>query len=211
MKTNNKQPKTPTVPRWPQWLIKWQHAPFLLNFYPCLTGIVAYLLLLFLPENVLTLHPSLKLFTDFMSKLVPGIPVFANNVSQESVLLVYAILWAQLPCWIKLYYQPLKVAFFVTEEKMKANLKRAGKENDSLWLVLFMPPLFLLALWGIWSGYPFAGGEPLFARGLIYTNKLTIAFWAYLNSGCALIFAILVPATLSSWQTAFKLLFFRKK
>jgi hypothetical protein len=192
----------------PNWLVKWMRAPFFLNFYPCMTGIAGYLLLLILPENVLTLHPPFKLFTDFMSNLVPGIPVFANNMPQESVLLVYALLWAQLPFWIKLYSQP--VTFSLTEVKIEENLKRAGREKDILWVALFTPALILLALWGIWSGYPFTSGEPLFARGLMFTNKLTVAFWMYLNSGSSLIFAILVPATLSSWSSAFKLLF-RKK
>lgn len=87
----------------PKWLMMWMRAPFLLNFYPCMGGAAGYVLLLYLPENVLTLHPALKLFTDLMSKLVPGIPAFAGNVQQESVLFVHALSWALIPLWIPLY------------------------------------------------------------------------------------------------------------
>jgi hypothetical protein len=184
MKTSNKQPKTATGFRQPQWFIKWQKMMGPINFYPLTFGIMCYFLLFFLPENILTLHPTLKTFTDFMSSLVPAISAFANNVPQESVRFIYALSWAMLPLWIPFYmFSKLKKTDQEVIDTIHMSLKRSKYPlRTQLRLMLLAPLLLIGMIWAIWSGYAFEGGEPSIAKSLTYTNNFFIAFWAYVFS-----------------------------
>jgi hypothetical protein len=182
MITNNKQSKISAGFCQPQWLIKWRKVPWTANFYPVTFGITCYFLLTFLPENILTLFPKLEIFTDFMSRVVPAISAFSNNVPQESVRFIYALSWAMLPLWIPIYR--LKEIFLVTNEKGLKNLKEgidAGIIGGFKYKLigLMMPAVSILVLWVTWSGEVFIGGAPAIAKSFTFTNNFFIALWTF--------------------------------
>lgn len=182
MITDNKQSKISLRLHKPQWLTKWQKMPWAANFYPVAFGIVCYFLLVFLPENVLTQYPALKVFTDYMSKLVPAISAFSNNVPQESVRFVYALSWAMLPFWVPFYQ--IKQIFLLSNQKGLMNLKETNdagiiKGFKYKFIGLTSPFLSILVLWVTWSGEVFVGGPPSFAKSITFTNDFYIALWTF--------------------------------
>jgi hypothetical protein len=185
-----------------RWLKKWQRAPFYLNFYPCMSVLISYVLLLILPENILSLHPSLLLFTNFMSGNVPSISIFTKNVAVESILLVNALLWTIVPCWIKLYYQTFKPLFKLTENEIQVYVNRG---DETIWHALFRIVAIVLAMWICWSGYPFVGSEAIMSQVVIFNNKLGVVFFTYLFSNGFLILLISLPAFLRLGFIVYKL------
>jgi hypothetical protein len=172
-----------------------------------MTVVLSYLLLLFLPEDVLTLHPSLKIFTNFMSMLIPSIGVFASNLPQESLLLVISLLWALLPCWIKLYYQTLKPLYTLAHKKIQVNVNRG---EETIWHAFFRIVALVLAAWIFWSGYPFVSGEPETTRGMIFSSQMRTVFFTYIFSNGFLILLISSPAFLRLGFIVFKFSFLEK-
>ena len=145
-------------------------------------GVISYFLLLFLPDNLLTLYPALKHFTDFMSGIVPAISAFSDNVPQESVRFVSALSWALLPFWIPFYeFWRLKK----TDQEVLRNIQDIIKNSKypartQLRLMLLMPFVAIAGIWMVWTGFAFEGGEPSIAKPFTYTNNLFIAFWNYI-------------------------------
>lgn len=198
----------------PSWAKKWFGAPFLFHPYPVLSGLLGFVLLLVLPDDVLSRYPLLRHFTDFMGWLVPGIPAFAANKASESVLIVHALAWAQIPLWLPLYhkYYPIYHPRLLMQKAFK-NAHRL--EIQHLIVALSSPVIVALVTWVTWSGFLFAGGEPVLIKGLVYNSWFAIACWSYfLPHGFLMLFFIFVLTILSYpilLKTIFLKIFFRSK
>lgn len=196
----------------PNWARAWFRAPFLLHPYPVLSGLLSFVLLLVLPEDVLSRYPMLRHFTDVMSWLVPGIPAFAANKAAESVLFIHAFAWAQIPLWIPLYhkYFPIFNLGLLMEKASKNGFRQPLRE---LLVLLAAPFLLGLIARATWSGFLFSGGEPVLVKGLVYTSWFAVACWSYFLphgflalSFCFLAMCLLYPILL---KTIFQRIFSR--
>lgn len=157
---------------------KWFRAPFLLHPYPVLSGLLGFVLLLVLPEDVLSRYPSLRHFTDFMGWLAPAIPAFAANKAAESVLLVHALAWAQIPLWLILYHRYFPILHpCLLMERASKNVHRL--EIQHFIILIPAPVLVGLVALATWNGFFFAGGEPILVKGLVYGSWFAIAIWSY--------------------------------
>lgn len=167
----------------PQWIVKWHHIELLANLYPVSFGVICYFLLIFLPTDIITKHPELKVFVDFMSHFIPSISAFSDNVQYESVKFVYALSWAMLPFWTPAY--PWKTIFSSNNDNvtklriLKSKLKRTLKNR---FIALFFPFLAILLMWVCWSGYPFLEGPPDLLKPVSFVNNFTIALLIYIFS-----------------------------
>jgi hypothetical protein len=198
----------------PLWLKKWMGMQMMCNFYPCMAGIACFVLLLILPDNVLSLHPWLKHFTDFMGKLVPSIQPFAKHMQpHEPGLLVLALSWAMLPLWLRHYM--FKEFFLVSNDNLRKGFLAAFTQSPRgvLGVVdkgtkLFLPLCGGLLIWAVWSDYLFNRKELLFGsipllgiRGYtgstqILDNPFSIAIWGFFCTQAFLGFLFLFVVSL---------------
>lgn len=167
----------------------WWDTPSIVHPAPFAVALLSAILLRTLPSDILSHNDILRGFTDVMSRLVPGITVFANNISSQPVLLVHALNWLFMPYWLWLTFKawPLFCIRFqprfgiirnprwLNEFKARPEFQRTRKKIFVA--VLFLPIFLPLGVWVIWSGFMFVGGPPVLARGLVYENLLQLVFW----------------------------------
>jgi hypothetical protein len=91
----------------------WWETPAIVHPLPILVTLLGTILLIYLPEDILSRCPTLKGFTDLMGMLIPGIPAYAENTGSQAVLLVHAMNWVFVPYWLWLTFKVWPVFNFI--------------------------------------------------------------------------------------------------
>ncbi len=160
----------------------WWDTPAVIHPMPLIVGLLNTLLLIILPENILTQYPVFKYFTEFMCWLVPGIRTFAGNINSEPLLLLHALNWLLVPYWYWLMYRPQPILKNIREKRyiqyFREKMPQKQRTRKNAFFVILMTPLvFGVVVWAIWSGFCFEGGPPKIAKGLVYEHLITLSFW----------------------------------